>query len=97
MKSINDVVVEKREEQVRAQGVVQTLYRNVTVRENSFADGRDISDILWPYGMLVLSVDKEEAHGGSVLNNGDVIELRCITNDEALIDEEIEAIFGEQV
>lgn len=97
VKSINDVVVEKREEQVRAQGVVQTLYRNVTVRENSFADGRDISDILWPYGMLVLSVDKEEAHGGSVLNNGDVIELRCITNDEALIDEEIEAIFGEQV
>ncbi len=96
VKSINDVVVEKREEQVRENGIMKTFYKNVTVKENSFADGRDISDILWPYGMLVLSVDKEEAHGGSELNSGDVIEIRCITNNEALMNEEIEAIFGEQ-
>ncbi|MBR6650594.1 MAG: chloride channel protein [Clostridia bacterium] len=96
VKSINDVVVEKREEQVRESGIMKTLYKKVTVRTNSFADGRDISDILWPHGMLVLSVDKEEAHGGSELNKGDVVELRCITNDEISMNDEIEAIFGEQ-
>lgn len=94
--SINDVMVEKREEQRLKSGTVEVVDQRVVVKENSFAAGRDISDILWPFGMIVVSVDKEAAHGSSVLNAGDVIELRCTTVDKDLLRSEIEAIFGEQ-
>ena len=96
VKSINDVMVEKREEQRYSDSKAFVLNKKVIVKENSFAAGRDISDILWPYGMIVISVDKEAAHGGSGLNEGDIVKLRCTTNNEEELTAEIEAIFGEQ-
>jgi len=96
VESINDVMVEKREEQRRSSGKTVIVNKKVIVKENSFAAGRDISDILWPHGMLVLSVAKEAARGSSGLNSGDTVELRCTTNNEDELKAEIEAIFGEQ-
>ena len=96
VKSINDIVVEKREEQHYELGPIKTLDMTVVVKEGAFAVGREISDVLWPLGLIVLSVQHEAAHGGSVLRCGDVLKLRCTTCDEAALKEELDAIVGIQ-
>ncbi len=96
VKSINDLVVEKREEKIMEAGTVKVVDKHVTVGESTFASGREISDILWPKGLIILSVHKEAAHGGSVLMAGDVLHIRCATVDEDSMDEELEAIVGKQ-
>ena len=96
VKSINDIVVEKREEQLYEGDTVETVELTLTVKENSFAVGREISDILWPHGLIVLSVQHEAAHGGSVLCSGDILKIRCATCDKAVLVRDLEAIVGKE-
>ena len=94
-KSINDTVVEQREEKL-LESIDSVVELSMTVKERSFAAGREISDILWPYGLVVLSVHHESAHGGSVLSVGDAVSIRCATPDESVLIAELEDILGTQ-
>ena len=93
--SINDAVVEAREEELSERS--DTLAEiTMTVRARAFAQGRPVSDILWPYGLVILSVQHEAAHGGSLLSEGDMLTMRCMTADKAALVAELEDILGKQ-
>ena len=96
VQSISDVVVEKREEQLYNSGTVDTYEESVKVCKGSFAVGREISDIFWPHGLLVLSVRHEAAHGGNVLQCGDILTVRYKTCNRNVVFDELEAIVGKQ-
>ncbi len=96
VKSVSDIALEKREEAYFSDGNMKMFEMSVTVSEGSFAAGRDASDILWPHGVTVIYIEhKEEAAGGAIFA-GDVLKLRCTSNDENALKNELYAIVGEQ-
>ena len=93
--SINDTVVEAKEEELNESA--DTLAElTMTVRAGSFAQGRPVSDILWPYGLVIVSLKHEAAHGGSILSEGDTLSMRCMTADKGVLTAELEDILGKQ-
>ena len=102
-KSINDLVLKSRLDELYDGKVHKVEEAYVTVEVGSFAVGKQIRDILWPANLFVLSVahgPRAEAqvdeHGGSVLREGDVLHVRYLTYDEEQTLEDIYAIVGEQ-
>ena len=101
--SINDTVIERRSHElngIRESKIVDTF---VTVKKNTFAVGKQIRDIFWPRGLLVLAVKKDEKrenevdqYGGKALIDGDVLHIRYTTYDENQTVSELYAIVGEQ-
>lgn len=98
-KSINDSVLEgKIEKSAHKEKVIDA---RVTVKEKSFAVGKQIRDILWPSNTFVLSVERAkerqmDEHGARTLNAGDVLHVRFSTTGEELTKEELFAIVGNQ-
>ena len=75
----------------------------VTVREKTFAVGKQIRDILWPSNLFVLSVKRKASadavmyeFGEKKIREGDELHVRytCYDQDAAL--EELCAIVGDQ-
>lgn len=102
-KSINDIVLENRLEAMHANTKSKVYDTFVTVREDSFAVGKQIRDILWPANLFVLSVKYStrntvvvDEHGGNDLRAGDVLHVRYSTYDEEITKHEITAIVGSQ-
>ena len=93
--SINDRVLHSRMEQMRKGHTSRTAETVVTVQRHSFADGKEIRDILWPNGLYVLSVDKKHVRGDSALHAGDNLRVRYTTFQEAQLKQELFAIVGE--
>lgn len=102
VKSINDCILEKRVEEIDEVSPVRVFDTFVTVKENSFAVGKQIRDIFWPSNLFVLSIkhpssDAEvDERGGKDIREGDVLHVRYSTHDERQTKEELEAIVGEQ-
>jgi len=97
--SINDYVIENRSERMHEGKVEKTGTITVTVKENSFADEKEIRDIFWPVGTFILSVkrhDEVHGHGAHGLSAGDLLQIRYTSYDEKQTMEEIEAIVGKQ-
>jgi hypothetical protein len=94
--SINDRVLDGRMEKIYEGRKVVTADATVKVQAGSFADGKEIRDILWPNGLFVLSVDSESGHGGNDLNAGDCLHVRYATRFENRLKKELAAIVGEQ-
>ena len=94
--SINDRVLDGRMEKIYEGRKVVTADATVKVQPGSFADGKEIRDILWPNGLFVLSVDSESGHGGNDLNVGDCLHVRYATRFENRLKKELAAIVGEQ-
>lgn len=94
--SINDRVLDGRMEQVRKGRTRVTAEAAVTVQAGSFAEGKEIRDILWPEGLFVLSVDKKRAQGARALHAGDCLYIRYSTFHEKRLQQELAAIVGEQ-
>lgn len=100
-KSMNDTVIELRQdfEERKEKITVDTF---VTVQKSSFAVDKQIRDIFWPKGLLVLSLqrkgmdEKIDEHGGKELKEGDLLHIRYSTSNENYTKEEIFAIVGEQ-
>lgn len=98
-KSINDSVLEaKLEKNSHKEKVIDVC---VTVKQKSFAVGKQIRDILWPANTFVLSVEREnteemDEHGAKTLNAGDLLHVRYSTMNEDITKEELYAIVGEQ-
>ena len=102
VKSINDVVIELREDFEEDKSQLIVVEKNVVVKEGSFAVGRQIRDIFWPRNLFVLSLkhsneqEKMDEHGGKEIRAGDVLHIRYSTSDEMLTESELASIIGEQ-
>ena len=94
--SINDRVLDGRMEKIHEGREVITVETSVKVQPHSFADGKEIRDILWPDGLFVLAVDAGSAHGGNHLHAGDSLQVRYSTRFENRLKKELVAIVGEQ-
>ncbi len=103
--SITDMVVEQRQELLLA-GKTSTVVENFyTVQANSFAEGKQLRDILWPARCYVLAVKKNEfareedanPHGGHALVEGDILHLRYITYDKKETEQKIYHIVGKPI
>ncbi|MBQ8897853.1 MAG: chloride channel protein [Clostridia bacterium] len=102
-KSINDTVLDRLLEKLnegRKQTVIDTF---VSVKDNSFAVGKQIRDILWPANLFVLSVQHSrtssalvDEHGGNALRAGDRLHVRYSTFNEEQTKKELTAIVGDQ-
>ena len=103
VKSITDKVIEHRAESVHRGKEAKVSEVFITVREGSFAVGKQIRDILWPNNLFILSVKyssnahiEVDEHGGSGIRAGDVLHVRYLTYDQEKTLEELYAIVGEQ-
>ena len=100
VKSVNDTVIELREDYEET-GKPHTLIDTyVTVQNGSFAVGRTVRDIIWPRNMFVLSLKHKESqvaenHSDREIEVGDVIHVRCKTINAESTNQELFAIVGE--
>lgn len=102
-KSITDCVLEDRVEKLNNGKISRIIDTFVVVKENSFAIGKQVRDILWPSNLFVLSVQHKaevdahvDANGESSILEGDILHIRYCTYDEAATKTELMAIVGEQ-
>ncbi len=103
VKSINDTVIEYREESLRKGKTAKVVEAFVTVNQGSFAVGKQIRDIFWPNNLFVLSVKfarndhvEVDERGGKSIRAGDVLHVRYSTYDSKHTLEELLAIVGDQ-
>lgn len=101
--SINDHVLERKLDRLNADKTAQVYDTFVTVEPGSFAEAKQIREILWPANLFVLSVRQDpkkqaqvDEHGGRILSAGDVLHVRYSTFDEPATREELIAIVGDQ-
>lgn len=94
--SINDRVLDSYMEKINEGRKVVVDELSLTVQPGSFADGKEIRDILWPDGLFVLAVDKQRAEGSHALHGGDRLQVRYTTRFEDRLKTELTAIVGEQ-
>ena len=93
--SINDRVLERRVEASHngKARVGDTVI--LTVKPGSFAEGKEIRDIFWPEGLVVLST--EQPHGDKTLRGGDVLHVQYSTYTPKELYAEVVAILGNQI
>ncbi len=100
VKSVNDTVIELREDYEET-GKEHTLVDTyVTVQPGSFAVGRAVRDIIWPRNLFILSVkhptrSSYEEHRVREMVAGDIIHIRCNTTNAEAMNVELFAIVGE--
>ncbi|MBE6606156.1 MAG: hypothetical protein E7635_03865 [Ruminococcaceae bacterium] len=102
-KSINDSTLEKRLEHLNMgkECVVEEIF--VSVKEGSFASGKEVRDIFWPSNMYILSIKRPEdekadmsVHGSRILCTGDILHVRYTTYDIQATHKEIDEVLGNQ-
>lgn len=94
--SINDTVLEQRKHRLHQGKTAVTVDTAVTVQAGSFAVGKQVRDVFWPHGLMVLSVTHADGGGGKELHAGDTLSVRYTTVDRAQTEEELFAIVGGQ-
>jgi len=102
VKSCNDTVIEQRIELNNKETKPKVIDTYVTVQEDSFAIGKQVRDIFWPYNLFVLSIKPKarkaivDKDGDKFIKEGDILHIRYSTfNEEATLNE-LKAIVGEQ-
>lgn len=96
--SIIDTVVEDKTAAIAAGRKTVKAERDFTVEADSFADGKQVGDILWPAGVFILSVTHgprggvRGAHGHQVLCAGDILHVQYTTTNERATLQEMAAI-----
>ncbi len=102
-KSINDDVLENKVKKQNNGKTLKTVEMLVTVKENSFAVGKQIRDIFWPANLFVLSVKRDEIHGeevdehgGTYLRPNDKLHIRYASFDNTEILDSLTEILGKQ-
>lgn len=103
VKSITEKVLESKLHHLHGDKKPNVYDTFVTVRNGSFAVGKQVRDILWPCDMIVLSIryasDENTVTadlGETVIREGDVLHIRYPTFDIAATHSEISALVGEQ-
>lgn len=103
VESINDNVIEKRIEELHGKRETKVVETTFTVKKDAFAVGKQIRDIFWPAGLIVLSVVRDKTteneadmYGGKAILEGDVLNIRYRTCDEEQTLSELYEIIGKQ-
>jgi hypothetical protein len=95
----SDIVVEAKTEAAHHGKTAETLDLHLTVAPKSFADGKEIRDILWPPSCIILSVERAESvrtHGGTDIGAGDILHVSVRTYDPAETMRDLESLAGKQ-
>ena len=100
-KSINDSVIDNKIEKLYPSSEKTVIDTHVTVREGSFAIGKQVRDVFWPANLFVLSVKRAgqeyseiDEHGGIVLAEGDILHIRYSTYNNQITEQELHSIIG---
>ena len=93
--SFADTIIEAKAHAAHEGGVPLIINAFVTVREGSFAEGKEIRDLLLPPTCAVLSIDMKSPAAAD-MQAGDVLHLHYSTYNAQDTLASIEAIFGEQ-
>lgn len=101
--SINENVLEHRVAEIHKGMTAQSFDAHLVLQNGSFAVGKQIRDILWPNGLVVLSFKRAkkqdavvDSYGEKLLHAGDELHVRYSTYDHEETIREIAAIVGEQ-
>ena len=95
--AFTDTVVEKKAERAHRGKTATVVETEMTVKEASFAVGKEIHDILWPPYCSVLSVHREGVkHISPALAENDVLRLHYLTYDNEITSVQLKAILGNQ-
>ena len=101
--SITDSVLEHRFKNQNSKEHLIVIDTFVSVKDGSFAVGKQVRDILWPPNLFVLSINRGkkqgveiDEHGSRALHSGDILHIRYSTYNEESTKEELTAIIGEQ-
>ena len=92
-----DIVIESKLKKAYRGKTKETVDITMTVEEGSFAEGKQVRDILWPPRCTVLSVHKKPSthhHSHTGISAGDELELHFETYDREETVKILEAIIG---
>ena len=96
---LTEAMVESKAEAAHAGKTAVIVDAHMTVRPGSFAEGREIRDILWPPTCAVLSIDKTNSaapHDYAGIFAGDVLHLHYQTYDPQATRKMLTYILGDQ-
>ncbi len=98
--SLNDTVINQKVADEHRDKTPLIVDARVTVTEGSFAESKEVRDILWPPTCTVLSIKKpnnaHSSHHAGVITPGDVLHIHYQTYDPEATADAIEAIVGVQ-
>ena len=101
VESINDRVLDNRMAEINEGRSTTVIDRYVTVKEGTFAIGKQVRDVFWPARLIVLSKKRPtdlppiDEHESKEMHAGDILHVRCETYDERSVNEDLAAILGE--
>lgn len=78
----SEIVIDSKLRKVNVGKASETVHMSMTVAEGSFAEGKQVRDILWPPRCTVLSVRKKPSthhHSHTGISSGDELELHFET------------------
>ncbi len=98
--SLNDTVINQKLTELNKEKASTVVDCFVRVRANSFAEGKEVRDILWPPTCTVLSIKKGSQNGaqshGGIMNEGDILHIHYQTYNNSYTFAVIEDIVGIQ-
>lgn len=93
--SFTDTISEQKIHETNSGKELVTVNATFEVKKNAFVTGKEIRDILWPPSCAVISV-KKYVIGSSILNCGDLLQIRYQTYDPDETYEIMQALLGKQ-
>ena len=95
-----DTVIARRAQEARQGKTSMIVDACMTVQRDSFADGMEIREILWPPSCTVLSIDRQQSrathHGGQEVCEGDILHLHYQTYTPEETKRTLISILGDQ-
>lgn len=97
VEDFTDAVVKTKARAIHKNKEPHLIEVSLTVYENSFVVGKELSDILWPVSCVVLSIERapHEKHKTGI-SVGDVLTVHYKTYDPVATAEEFEVLVGDQ-
>jgi CIC family chloride channel protein len=97
LEDFTDTVIEAKVHRITNGKSPSVFVSAFEVKENSFAVGKEMRDVLWPNASVVVSFKHADKNlGMSEIYDGDVITVRYETYNPAASLEEFEALVGKQ-
>lgn len=97
LEDFTDTVIEAKMHRLVKGKKALSLEIPLTVAGDSFAVGKELSDVLWPGSCVVVSFKRARTIEGHLgLSEGDVITVHYVTYDPEATSEELCALVGEQ-
>ncbi len=94
--SFNDTIIESKAEAERKDKCIIIVDTHLTVCEGSFADRREMRDILWPPTCAILSIDHAQGSPSTVLAAGDILHIHYATASPKETQDALFDILGKQ-